>query len=107
MADIAAVRGIPSAAAGGHAGEVETSLILAARTELVEMAYAEAGYLGPMNRESINELMTKGMTALTNHGILGDGRPAAIEHGFAYRDAIAAALAGWVRERLPDTAAHR
>jgi creatinine amidohydrolase/Fe(II)-dependent formamide hydrolase-like protein len=93
--------GITPAQAGAHAGEAETSLVLAAREELVSMEYAIEGYVGEFGDEQISRLFGEGMTALTDNGILGDARPAERERGFAYRDRMADYLADWIRERLP------
>lgn len=93
--------GITPAEAGAHAGEAETSLVLAAREDLVEMDYAIEGYVGAFGDAEVTKLFRDGMTALTDNGILGDSRPATRERGFTYRDTMADFLADWIRERLP------
>lgn len=94
--------GITPAQAGAHAGEAETSLVLAAREELVSMDHAIEGYVGEFGDEQIRRLFAEGMTALTDNGILGDARPADRQRGFAYRDQLADFLADWIRERIPE-----
>ncbi|CAN5608583.1 creatininase family protein [soil metagenome] len=93
--------GITPAEAGAHAGEAETSLVLAAHEDLVEMDYAIEGYVGAFGDEEIIRLFRHGMTALTDNGILGDSRPATRERGFVYRDTTAEFLVDWIRERMP------
>lgn len=93
--------GITPAEAGAHAGEAETSLVLAAREDLVEMEYAIEGYVGAFGDADVKRLFSEGMTAMTDNGILGDARSATRERGFAYRDAMADFLADWIRERMP------
>jgi creatinine amidohydrolase len=101
MNAVAAQDGITPQVAGAHAGEAETSLVLAARGELVQMDYAEAGYVGDFNQEAANKIFAQGMPALTSNGILGDARPADAERGFRYRDKMADMLSDWLKERLP------
>lgn len=98
---VAESAGITTAEAGAHAGEAETSLVLAAREDLVEMDHAIEGYVGVFGDDEVTRLFRDGMTALTDNGILGDARPATRDRGFAYRDTMADFLAAWIRERMP------
>lgn len=98
---VADADGITPQVAGAHAGEAETSMVLAARGELVEMDYAVEGFVGEFDDAAIKAIFSEGMLALTNNGILGDARPATAERGFRYRDAMADALAAWISERIP------
>lgn len=93
--------GITPAVAGAHAGEAETSLVLAAREELVSMEYAIKGYVGDFGPEAAAKIFQQGMIALTDNGILGDARPANRDRGFRYCEALADALAEWIKERIP------
>jgi creatinine amidohydrolase len=101
MYDIAAREDITPAVSGAHAGEAETSLVLAARGDLALMDYAEEGYVGDFGPDAQRAVFERGMPALTSNGILGDARPATADRGVAYRDALANMLAEWIRERLP------
>jgi creatinine amidohydrolase/Fe(II)-dependent formamide hydrolase-like protein len=101
MIKVAEPDGISPEIAGAHAGEAETSMVLAERPELVEMSRAEEGFIGELNQETAQKLFTHGMTALTDNGILGDARPADAERGRRYIDGLAEYLAGWFTERLP------
>lgn len=93
---------IEAGVAGAHAGEAETSLVLAAREELAQMDHAIEGYVGEFGEEAAAKIFSEGMPALTDNGILGDARPADRDRGFRYRDAMADALAAWISERIPD-----
>lgn len=93
--------GITPAQAGAHVGEAETSMVLAARDELVSMDYAIEGYVGEFGEAEASKLFRDGMTALTDNGILGDARVAMQARGFSYRDTMADFLADWIRERMP------
>jgi creatinine amidohydrolase len=99
MYDVAAKDEITPAVCGAHAGEAETSLVLAARDDLALMDYAEEGYVGEFGLEQQRRLFAEGMPALTSNGILGDARPATAERGHAYLNAMADMLAEWIAER--------
>lgn len=101
METAAAADDITPAVAGAHAGEAETSMVLAERPELVDMSVAAEGFVGTFDEEAARTIFEKGMTALTANGILGDARPADAARGRRYIDALADALADWVRERTP------
>jgi creatinine amidohydrolase len=101
MYDVAKKDNITPEVSGAHAGEAETSLVLAARGELVDMTHAAEGYVGEFGPAQSGALFEHGMTALTNNGILGDARPATAERGTAYREAMADFLAAWISERMP------
>ena len=101
MYGVAEKDGITPAVCGAHAGEAETSLVLAARGDLVEMEYAEEGFVDTFDDAAQRAVFEKGMIALTSNGILGDARPADAERGLAYRDAMADMLAAWIQERMP------
>jgi creatinine amidohydrolase/Fe(II)-dependent formamide hydrolase-like protein len=100
MLKAAESQGVPLAIAGGHAGEVETSLILALESDLVSMTEAKEGYLGTIDEVAIRKLTEEGIEALTSNGILGDSRPATRENGSAYLQVMADGLAEWVSSVL-------
>ncbi|HUG15194.1 MAG TPA: creatininase family protein [Thermomicrobiales bacterium] len=101
MNGIAERHGITPAVSGAHAGEAETSLVLAARDDLVSMENAEVGFVDEFDENAQRAVFEQGMVALTSNGILGDARPARADRGFAYRDGMADFLAAWIRERIP------
>jgi creatinine amidohydrolase len=79
-------RGISPAEGGVHAGEWETSLMLAIRPDLVHMHLAAPGYVGDMGAG----LAVFGDTVekLTPTGVFGDPRRATAANGAAYLAAI-------------------
>src|SRR4051812_34009452 len=81
--EVAARYGLTVDEAGGHAGELETSLILALEPDTVHMDLAEVGYVGPLE-PVIPKLQAGGMEAVTSNGILGDATKGDVEHGHAY-----------------------
>jgi creatinine amidohydrolase len=101
MNEAAAQDGITPQVAGAHAGETETSMVLAAKPELVLMDVAEEGFVGDFDEEAAKLIFSQGMTALTQNGILGDARPADAERGQRYIDGLADMLAEFIRERIP------
>ncbi|PTY02724.1 creatininase [Opitutaceae bacterium EW11] len=84
---------------GFHAGEWETSLMLAIASDLVRMDKAVSEY--PAKRESLGQLRVDGgaaylswMTAdISESGVMGDAKAATIEKGQQWLEAGSAALA--------------
>jgi len=96
-------RGVPRAAAGLHAGEAETSAMLAHRPDLVRMDRAAPGRVeapGTLwrrcRREAIHELDAG--------GVLGDPRLADVDRGRRDLDRWAAALIQALGQPGPDAA---
>ncbi len=85
-------KGIPLSVSGSHAGEFETSMMLAARPELVRMEAAEAGNSAPFETIA-SAMMRDGIDSVSRNGVLGDQRPASAERGEFYLDALAVYLA--------------
>ena len=84
----------------GHAGETETSLMLAIAPELVRMDLAEAGRPEPLV-DLIEALREHGVRAISPNGVLGDPRSATTSHGKALLtrltiDLVAAVDEWWV-----------
>jgi creatinine amidohydrolase len=80
--------------AGPHAEVLETSMMLHLHPELVHMDRAVAGFTG---ESSLDDVLTRGMRALTPNGILGDPVGATAEMGAAVLDAIV----GRLRQHVP------
>jgi creatinine amidohydrolase/Fe(II)-dependent formamide hydrolase-like protein len=75
--------GVPPGEGGLHAGEWETSMMLAIHPELVDMQRSEPGYTGdPM--EAVGALFSQGVDSLSANGVIGDPAQASAEHGEAY-----------------------
>jgi len=95
----AARRGIERTVAGGHSGELETSMMLAIRPELVLMARAEPGYLG--EPETVRaQIFADGIQAVAPNGILGDPRPGEAARGQEYLDAMIDRLTRFFEDAL-------
>jgi len=65
----------------GHADVAESSVMLALHPDLVRIEAAEAGHVGPLTPELIQQLFTQGMRAISPNGILGDARGLSAELG--------------------------
>ena len=78
-------------AGDAHAGNTETSLMLAIANEVVRMELAEVGSMSPI-ANIIDKLRTHGIGAVSPNGILGDPRTASTEHGRALLALLTAQL---------------
>ena len=74
--------------AGAHAGESETSLMLALDEAVVRKDRYAPGYLGPLGEKEIQVILEKGMPTLSKNGILGDPAKASGKKGMVYLDKI-------------------
>jgi creatinine amidohydrolase/Fe(II)-dependent formamide hydrolase-like protein len=98
----AASHGIGRRVAGGHSGELETSMILALRPDLVLTDRSEPGCMD--DPEAVRaKIFADGVHAVTANGVLGDPRPADAARGKEYLDALADRLTLYFRDALPGT----
>jgi len=79
--------GVPLADGGLHAGEWETSLLLALHPELVKMERAEAGFTGDL-QEAVASMFSGGVASISANGAIGDPTSASREHGERYWSAV-------------------
>jgi creatinine amidohydrolase len=76
--------GVPLEEGGLHAGEWETSMLLAIREDLVRMGDAEPGYTGEM-QHAIERMLSDGRVKdFSENGAIGDPTRASAEHGRRY-----------------------
>ncbi|MCZ7571132.1 MAG: creatininase family protein [Ardenticatenaceae bacterium] len=93
---VSAAHGVTPEQAGGHAGEHETSLMLAVRPDLVAMADAQPGYVG--DQLSVAPIVfQRGFRAVTENGVLGDPREASATNGEAYLEAMTEMMVRFIR----------
>ena len=85
-------KGIPLSVSGSHAGEFETSMMLATHPDLVRMEAAEAGNPAPFDAIA-PAMMRDGIDCVSRNGVLGDQRAANAERGELYVDALSGYLA--------------
>jgi creatinine amidohydrolase len=91
--------GVSDAEAGAHAGENETSMMLALESGLVARDRFEAGYVGPLGENEVRVIFEQGMPALTKNGVLGDPEKASAAKGEIYLDRLAGFLAREIEKR--------
>ena len=84
---------------GVHAGEWETSIMLAIHPELVQMPAAEAGYCGAFDEATVERLFADGTASLAPNGMLGDPRLADRDRGERHLTAWVETLASYFLER--------
>ncbi|MBM4188119.1 MAG: creatininase family protein [Gemmatimonadetes bacterium] len=94
MIGAAAKFGRPQDVDAIHADVTETSVLLARHGHLVKMDRLE---IGKMGRIDLDELLAKGLRAITPNGILGDPHGATAEIGEAVVEALAERIAVAVR----------
>jgi len=88
-------QGVPLSVAGSHAGEFETSMMLAARPDLVRMQAAECGDPRPLDQLWM-QVMQGGIGSVSPNGVLGDQRAGDARRGELYLGRLAAYLAAEV-----------
>jgi creatinine amidohydrolase len=98
-----AEHGITAEESGAHAGENETSMMMALEGDLVATDKFAPGYLGPTGEAELKIILEKGMPALTSNGVLGDPREASAEKGRIYLER----LADFLVEQVGKSAARR
>ena len=81
---VSAEYGITPEESGAHAGENETSMMMALEPDLVVRERFAPGYLGRVREKEAELIFAKGMPALTENGVLGDPRKASAEKGRVY-----------------------
>ena len=75
--------GVPLGEGGLHAGEWETSMLMAIHPELVHAERREPGYTGPLE-SAVETMLGSGVHAVAANGVVGDPAQASAEHGARY-----------------------
>ncbi|MEM7119058.1 MAG: creatininase family protein [Chloroflexota bacterium] len=96
LVSVGAVHDLSPEVVGGHAGEHETSVILALRPDLVQMEQAEEGFVGDF-RSIAADIIAGGFEKVTPNGILGDPRPGTAVVGEEYMQAKTDLLVAYIR----------
>ncbi len=92
--------GVTPEEAGAHAGENETSLILAFANQLVKKDRFAPGYLGPLGEKEVKTIIQDGMPALSKTGVLGDPAKASAEKGAVYLEKTVQFLVEEIKKQL-------
>jgi len=96
---VSAEHGITAEESGAHAGENETSIMMALERDLVVPERFAPGYLGPLGEREVKIVLESGMPPLSSSGVLGDPRKASAEKGRIYLERLADFLVEKVGKR--------
>jgi creatinine amidohydrolase len=80
--------GVTRDESGAHAGELETSMMLAVEPDTVHRDREEIGFMGALG-PVLDQINEEGIDVVAPNGILGDPAKSSAEHGEAYLDRIA------------------
>jgi creatinine amidohydrolase len=97
---VGGVDGISPQRIGAHAGDSETSQMLANFPDMVRMDQAVPGWIGTFDDDAKQQLFTNGMKGLSGIGVLGDPTAATAERGRRYIQAKAELMATWIQDNI-------
>ena len=89
LTQASAVFGVSEEECGAHAGESETSLMMALEPGLVAQDRLAPGYVGPMGEKEVLVVLEEGIPVLTENGVIGDPKKASAEKGEVYLERLA------------------
>jgi len=88
--------GVTRDEAGAHAGEWETSMMLAVEPATVHRDREEVGFMGALG-PVLDQIVEEGIDAVAPNGVLGDPAKASAEHGQAYLERMADLFVAYVQ----------
>ncbi|MEA2513553.1 MAG: creatinine amidohydrolase [Thermomicrobiales bacterium] len=94
--EVAGRYGVTADEAGAHAGEWETSMMLAVEPSSVHRDREEVGFMGALG-PVLDQIIDEGIQTVAPNGILGDPAKASAEHGQAYLERVADLFAAYLR----------
>lgn len=99
LAEFSLKHGVSAPESGAHAGESETSMVLAIRKDLVDMEQAKEGFVGNYE-EKIPVIFSQGIKSVTRNGVVGDPRKAEASKGEEYLELWAGKMVDFVRKKI-------
>jgi len=99
LAEFSSRYGVSAGESGAHAGESETSMVLAIRKDLVDMKNAETGFLGSFDDKMMALILSQGIKAVSKNGVLGDSRKGEAGKGEEYLELWAEKMVDFVRKQ--------
>lgn len=87
-------------AAGGHACDWETSVMLMTAPQYVRMDKAQRGFVGEVSPAVLERFFSQGVTSVSEIGVMGDPTNASAERGARYFKALQDVQEQIVREHL-------
>jgi creatinine amidohydrolase len=100
LAEFSSRHGVSAGESGAHAGESETSMVLAIRKDLVDMKNAEKGFVGSFDDKMMGLMYSQGIKAVSKNGVLGDPRKAEAGNGEEYLELWAEKMVDFVRKQV-------
>jgi creatinine amidohydrolase/Fe(II)-dependent formamide hydrolase-like protein len=100
LAEFSSKHGVSAVESGAHAGESETSMVLAIRKDLVDMKNAETGFLGNFDDKMMAIILSQGIKAVSKNGVLGDSRKGEAGKGEEYLELWADKMVDFVRKHI-------
>ena len=100
FAEFSSKYGITAGESGAHAGESETSMVLAIRKDLVDMRNAETGFIGIFDDKMMGLMWSQGIKAISKNGVLGDPCKAEACNGEEYLERWAEKMVDFVRKQI-------
>ena len=100
LAEFSSRHGVSAGESGGHAGESETSMVLAIRKDLVDMKNAEKGLLVGFDDKVVGLMYSQGIKAVSKNGVLGDSRKGEAGKGEEYLELWAEKMVDFVRKQV-------
>jgi len=100
LAEFSSRHGVSAGESGAHAGESETSMVLAIRKDLVDMKNAEKGFVGNVDDKMMGLMYSQGIKAITKNGVLGDSRKGEAGKGEEYLELWAEKMVDFVRKQV-------
>ena len=91
--------GIKADESGAHAGESETSMMMALEKNLVVKDRFAPGYVGPMGEKEFKIFREQGTQALAKNGVLGDPTKASADNGEMYLNRLTEFLIQEIKKR--------
>jgi len=100
LVEFSSRHGVSAEEAGVHAGESETSMVLALRSDLVDMKHAEKGFIGSIDDKMMALMVSQGITAVSKNGVLGDSRKGEAAKGREYLELLSERMVDFVRKQV-------
>ena len=100
LAEFSSRHGVSVGESGAHAGESETSMVLAIRKDLVDMKNAEKGFVGSFDDKMMGLMYSQGIKAVSKNGVLGDSCKGEAGKGEEYLELWAEKMVDFVRKQV-------
>jgi len=100
LAEFSSKHGVSAGESGAHAGESETSMVLAIRKDLVDLKHVEKGFVGNFEDKMLALMWSQGIKAVSKNGVLGDPRKAEAGNGEEYLELWAEKMVDFIRKQV-------